>query len=173
MKKILLIALLLAGIAGACSHKGSAQWIAVATEAEGGFAAADPKFQVLVVRKADGSAVVLTRTREGVVKRGTMKSFDAFAARLNPVFALPRETKNVGMCDPYGMQISFHIHLTGKCWEQHPAAGCVRDEPTIKPSAAERATYGKMTSLVTGLTSVATSASSEDAWEDARKTLDS
>lgn len=170
MKKTLTLILLLVGLAHACQSKGP-QFISVATEAEGGIAAARPALEVLVVRKADGSAVVMTRTRDGVVKRGALKSFDTFAATLNPVFALPEEQEH-GMSDAYGFKRSFHVHLKDRCWEHYPPGGCVRSQPKVKPTAAEKASFDKLTGLVTGLTSVATSASSEDAWNAAHKSLD-
>ncbi len=166
---MLAIALLLVAMAQACPARGP-QFISVATDAEGGFEAARPALQVLVIGKPDGSAVVLTRTRDGVVKRGVLKSFDALAGKLSGVFALPQE-KEHGMSDAYGLERSFHVHLKDRCWEHDPPGGCVRDEPKISPTAAEKASFAKLTGIVTGLTSVATTSSNEDAWSKALKSI--
>lgn len=169
MKNVILLALLMLGVAQACQYKGSSQFIQLALDAEGGIAAPRPSLEVLVIRKPDGSAVVLSKQDEQV-RRGTLKSFDSLAAKLQPVLKLPQE-KNPGMSDAYGFEDALHVHLAGQCWQHGPPAGCVRGQPTIHPDAAEKATFSQATAEISGLARVATAPASMEAWNQARKSL--
>ena len=168
---LLALSLLTSAQARVCQYSKSGARFVIAVEGvEGGIAPQEAKLSVMVLRKPDGSAVVLTRRPGGDVKRGVLKSYDEFVAKLKPVWELPQE-EIPGTSDPYGLAEALHVHGQGTCWQNSPPTGCVRCKPTITPSAAERAAFASAVKLVLALDAVATTKADDDAWLEGWKTI--
>lgn len=166
---LLVLGLFLTAQARVCQYQGGVPFLEAMEGVEGGIAPKEPTLNVLVIRKPDGSAVVLARKPGGQVTRGALESFDRVAAELGGVFQLPQDDD--GMADPYHMSRALHLHLKDRCWAFSPPTGCVRGKETFEPDAAQKETFAKATDRVLGLASRATEPSSEEAWNQAWKSL--
>ncbi len=175
MKSILLALLLLLAPAGACGLDTRAEFIEVGEDMEGGVVPSDPSLMVLILKKPDGSAVILTRRRGQVYSRGTLESFERAVAgpmKKMGLLSLPSEPEShSGVSDAYGMKRSLHVHLGGKCWRHLPPAGCVHDAPSIKPNAEQKKVFARATSEIAALASRAREKATESNWEQAWKQL--
>lgn len=173
MKSILLALFLLLAPAHACGLDPKAEFVEMGDGMEGGIAPADPTLMVLIIKKPDGSAVIYTRRPGDVYSRGKLESFDKAMSPIRKLglLSLPVEP-NPGMSDAYAMSRSMHVHLGGKCWMHMPAAGCVREEPKIKPTAAQKETFSKATSEIAALAGRAREKSSRNQWDQAWKQLE-
>lgn len=166
---LLVLGLFLTGQARVCQYQGGVPFLQAMEGVEGGIAPKEPTLNVLVIRQPDGSAMVLARRPGGKVSRGTLASFDKLAADMADVFKLPQDDN--GMSDPYGMARALHVHLQDRCWAFSPPTGCIRGKPTFQPDAAQKQTFSQATDRVLALASSATEPSTEDAWNQAWKSL--
>jgi len=176
VKSILLALILLLAPAGACGLDIRAEFIEVGEDMEGGVVPSDPSLMVLILKKPDGSAVILTRRRGQVYSRGTLESFQrAVADPMSKLglLLLPSEPESrSGLSDAYGLKRSLHVHLGGKCWRHAPPAGCVHDAPTIKPNAEQKKVFARATSEIAALASRAREKATERDWDLAWKQLE-
>lgn len=175
MRKLLASWLLLATLAMAqardCPYsKGNTDFVMMSQGVSGGIAPVEPRLSVIVVKKADGSAVVLTRRPGGKVARGTVKSFQGLVGGLSRVWALPQD-EHPGRADPYGRSEELHLHLGARCWQNSPPTGCLRDQPSVTPSETEKATFAQATAEMAALSRLATTPASVEQWAKAMETL--
>ena len=145
----------------------------------GGIAAAHVRKRVVILEDADGAVIYVMEqadySTKATYKEGRLTA-DELAALVEELseatlFDLPTH-EPAGTADIYGMDTSLRVRIGDRRWENRGAGGCIRMEPSVKPTAAQKAELESNVERVSDLAaSVATSTSTRSDYDAAIKAI--